>query len=344
MSISTGVKDLSVIGLELPRFAQFVRQVVKLRSDQLKACLEQQHRAGGRLEEILRRQGLLSPEQLAQILKNQARWVATAMQADMAPSTFPYPAFLSLCLPAYNEQENIEDTLDAACAILPEFVERFEIVVVNDGSTDRTGVLVADYARREPRVRLINHAGNRGYGVAVTSGLRAAVGDLIAFIDSDGQFSLLDLPRLLALLDDECDVAIGYRQQRADRFHRRLNAWGWNWLVRLLLGVWVTDMDCAFKVFRRHAVDQLGPLTGGAAFNADLLSQCLDHGMRIRESPVAHYPRDHGVPTGARLKVIIRAFGELARLWWRSRIIVRAPVNSTRKCPLSPYSRSDCRW
>src|SRR5207244_6047907 len=120
-------------------------------------------------------------EQIVEVMKFQARWVAAISQAENRQTSFPYPAFLSLCFPAYNENSNIEDTLTAACAMLPEFVERFEIVVVDDGSKDGTGATVEHFAEQEPRVRLIRHERNRGYGAAVTSGIRAAGGDLVAF-------------------------------------------------------------------------------------------------------------------------------------------------------------------
>lgn len=310
------VKVSSVMELERPQFGQLVRQVVKLRSEQVESCLEEQRRLGGRLGlgQVLLRRGLISCEQIAEVLRFQARWVATAMQGDVEPDAFPCDTFLSLCLPAYNEEANIEDTIDAALAILPEFVRRFEVVVVDDGSHDGTGARVARYAGREPRLRLVRHRRNQGYGAAVTTGLRAARGDLVLFTDSDGQFSLLDLPRFLAQLQS-CDVVIGYRYCRADPWYRRMNACGWNWLIRLLLGVWVRDLDCAFKLFRREVVARLRLTAAGAGINAEILAQCLHSGLKVGEVPVAHYPRSHGTPTGAALRVICRAFRELPGLW-----------------------------
>jgi hypothetical protein len=308
------MKDKSVIGLERPSFGQSARKLVGLRSEQLEACLDQQRQMGGRLGEILHTQGLISAEQIQEVLRYQARWVAAAMQADLKPHGLPYRAFLSLCMPAYNEESNIKDTLDTAIAILPEFVQRFEIIVVNDGSADATKEVVSSYAEREPRIRLIDHEHNRGYGAAVTSGLRAARGDLVAFTDSDGQFSFLDLPLLLAQLPGS-DVVVGYRYQRADHCVRRLNAWCWNWLIRTMLGVQIRDLDCAFKLFRREVVDGLQLTATGAGINAEIMAQCTRAGLRIRETPVTHYPRYHGAPTGAALRVILRAFRELPRLW-----------------------------
>ncbi len=316
MQIGTRKRLASLLELERPLFGQMVRQVVKLSSEELEKCLEQQRQAGGNigLGQILLNQGLMSRSQIAEVLQLQARWVATAMRGDMGSASFPYQTYLSVCLPAYNERANIEDTLDGACAMLPEFVERFEIVVVDDGSQDGTGDIVARYSLREPRVRLVRHERNRGYGAAVTSGLQAARGDLVFFTDADGQFSLLDLPQFIARLA-ECGAVIGYRYRRADPWHRRFNAWGWNRLIRCVLGVRVRDLDCAFKLFRREVVERLQLTSTGAAINAEILVQCARGGVSIRELPVAHYPRCHGAPTGAAFRVILRAFRELPQLW-----------------------------
>jgi glycosyltransferase involved in cell wall biosynthesis len=300
--------------LERPLFGQSVRRVLGLRSDLLKECLDHQREVGGRLGEILRSRGLITREQIFEILGYQARWIASATQVDLSPHSYPYPAFLSLCMPAYNEQCNIQDTLDAACAILPAFVQRFEIIVVNDGSKDETGAIVGRYAEQDPRVRLVTHEHNCGYGAAVSSGLRAAEGDLIAFTDSDGQFSLLDLPQLLTRLKGS-DVVVGYRYRRADNWVRRMNAGAWNWLIRTMLNVQIQDLDCAFKLFRREVVDNLSLTAQGAGINAEIMAQCARHGRTVREMPVTHYPRYYGAPTGAALKVILKAFRELPRLW-----------------------------
>jgi hypothetical protein len=300
--------------MEHPPLGQFLRQVAGLSSDQLGALLEQQYETGGRVGEIARERGWCSKEQLQESLRLQAQWVADSLRSDFGRQSLPYPAFLSLCLPAYNESKNIVTTLESATAMLPAFVRRHEIIVVNDGSQDETETAVRRFARKEPSVRLVNHSENRGYGAAVTSGLRAARGDLIAFTDADGQFSFLDLPRLLARLDG-AEVVVGYRYCRADPWHRRLNAWGWNWLIRTVLGVWVRDLDCAFKLFRREIVDQLRLTATGAAINAEIMAQIVRRNVRLCELPVRHYPRYHGAPTGAALRVILRAFRELPRLW-----------------------------
>lgn len=226
------------------------------------------------------------------------------------PPTTRWPVKLSLCLPAYNEQDTILATLTAALAELPRLCESLEVLVVDDGSRDATAARVRSVALRDPRVRLLSHAINRGYGAAVSSGLREAAGELVMFADSDGQFDFADAGRLLARLPDN-DFVIGYRRSRAESFKRRFNAWAWGRLVRLMYGVRVRDLDCAFKIFRREVVDRLQLTASGACINAELMCQCQRAGFRFEEVPVEHYPRLAGRSTGSSLSVILRAFREL---------------------------------
>jgi hypothetical protein len=144
--------------------------------------------------------------------------------------------------------------------------------------------------------------------------LRAAQGDLIAFTDSDGQFSLLDLPNLLGCSHAN-DVVVGYRYPRADPWYRSMNAFAWNRLIRLLFGVRVRDLDCAFKLFHREVLENIEMTANGAAINAEILAQVFRDRLRIKEVPVGHFPRYHGAPSGAGLKVIMKAFKELPQLW-----------------------------
>jgi Glycosyl transferase family 2 len=307
-----GTDLINVPRLAHPRFGELASQLYGVKSAAIERGLETQRAEGGRLGEILRKQGLLDREQVKGILRAQASWAAREMNKG-APPIFPFKEPFALCLPAYNEQDNIEDTLDAACAILPEFVERFELVVVDDGSKDQTGPVLARFAEQEPRLRIVKHPENRGYGAALTSALRASQGDLVCILDSDGQFSLLNLPELL-LRTDTADVVIGYRKKRADSPIRLLNAWAWNRLMRVLLGITARDLDCAFKVFRQDTVQNLSLTSRGACISAEILVQCLRWGLKIAEVPVDHYPRSHGAPSGAALRVIAKAFRELPHL------------------------------
>jgi len=226
---------------------------------------------------------------------------------------------ISVVLPAYNEEQVIASTVFAVLHALNAWRMDFEILVVNDGSTDRTGEIVAALVDAFPRVRLITHATNQGYGSSLVSGFAAATKELVFFMDSDGQFDIQDLQEFFPLID-MYDAVIGYRIDRQDSWMRKINAWGWNQLIGWVLGVHVRDVDCAFKLLHTEFLHQHPLETRGAMINAELLYRLQRAGSSYKEVGVIHLPRLHGQATGAKLSVILRAFRELfvsARKWNR---------------------------
>jgi len=193
-----------------------------------------------------------------------------------------------------------------------------EIILVNDGSRDATTPLCDELAEQYPEVRAIHHTDNRGYGAALKSGILAARYDYIFFTDSDGQFDLQELENLIEWAG-QYEIVTGYRAKRQDPPHRLINAWGWKTLVRMVLGVKVRDIDCAFKIFQRSVFDRVQIRSVGAMVNTEILAQAMAFGMRIHEVKVSHYPRRYGKPSGANLRVIAKAFRELFRLWGQLR-------------------------
>jgi glycosyltransferase involved in cell wall biosynthesis len=220
---------------------------------------------------------------------------------------------ISAVLPAYNEQEVIAQTVEAVDKGLARLSDDFEIIVVDDGSRDATAERLAELQVSYPRLRMVTHPHNRGYGSAVASGFSAATKELVFLTDGDKQFDVAELSEFLPLPDD-VDLYVGYRQPRADPWIRRFYGWGWNELVRLLFGPTARDVDCAFKLFRREVWERTHVRSTGATFSAELLVKARHLGFRLRERPVRHYPRPAGSPTGARPSVIARAFKELFRL------------------------------
>ena len=225
--------------------------------------------------------------------------------------------------PMYNEEANIEEAVARALRVLPRVAEAFEVIVVNDGSRDRTGELADRLAAAHPEVRAVHHPVNRGYGAALRSGIAASRLEWIFYTDGDNQFDLEELPRLLALRD-QAEIVTGYRSPRSDPFIRRLNAGGFNFLCWILLGVHLRDIDCAFKLFRASIFQGMELKANGATIDLEILARARRRGARVRELPVRHYPRRFGSQTGANLKVILRAFRELFRLWAELRIPRRA--------------------
>ncbi len=222
---------------------------------------------------------------------------------------------LSVFFPAYNEQENIEATVSKALVECEKIASKYEIIIVNDGSRDETGAIAARLAAHNPQVKVITHNPNRGYGGALKSGIYAAQYKYITFNDSDGQFDFSQIERFIPYIDDYA-VVIGYRTKRIEGFVRWANAKAWSSLINLLFGLHVTDIDCAFKLFRKEVVEKIPPLQSeGALISTEFLVKAKRARYTIKEVPVDHLPRKGGKPTGANIKVIIKAFYELFKLW-----------------------------
>jgi glycosyltransferase involved in cell wall biosynthesis len=221
---------------------------------------------------------------------------------------------LSMVFPAHDEEGNLEPLLDAAFELAAKLPQRVEVIVVDDGSRDGTARVVEGRRVREPRLRLVRHDTNRGYGAALRSGLRAARGRLVFFSDADRQFSLLELETLLAHAD-RYEVVVGYRAPRADPWLRRLIAALGGAAARALFGVRVRDIDCAFKLFHREVLEGMRIASDGIFVNTEVLARAARAGFRIHEVPVSHRPRRRGRQTGARPRVIARMLREGARLY-----------------------------
>lgn len=221
---------------------------------------------------------------------------------------------LSVILPAYNEEDNIKKTVSGVISNLEKNIDRFEVIVVNDGSNDSTGDIVQKLSSSDPRIILVNHLENQGYGAALRSGFVRASLDYVFLMDSDGQFDSGELERFFPYIDESA-IVIGYRENRADSSIRTLNAWLYHLYIELLFGLSVKDIDCAYKVFPRIAYERIKPIkSGGALFSAEFLIKLKRVGYKIIELPVSHFPRLFGKQTGANLKVILRMFKECWKL------------------------------
>ena len=214
---------------------------------------------------------------------------------------------LSIVFPAYNEAENIRTSIEGALPFIHS--HDAEIIVVDDGSQDTTAARVLQL--QQPRVRLISHAQNRGYGAALRTGFLQARGEWIFFTDADLQFDLAQL-HLFWQHKDAYDLIIGYRSPRKDPLHRRIYGRMWRALVNYKCGLKIRDINCAFKLMRRECVQARPILASGASINAELLYHLKS--KRILQLPVLHQPRTKGVQTGAQPDVIMRALWELWQL------------------------------
>lgn len=233
-----------------------------------------------------------------------------------APRTSSATGFVlpsvSIVLPAYNEEDIIEAVVQKCCDYLEKVCPDYEIVVVNDGSKDRTGEILDGMHAANPKVKPV-HQANKGYGGALQAGFKNAHKGYVFFMDSDNQFDITELDKLIPHLGS-VDVVLGYREHRQDHMGRKLNALGWKTLVNLLFHLGVRDIDCAFKIFKYEKLQEALPESEGAMINTEMLVKLKRRHTTWVEVPVTHYPRLGGKATGANLKVILKAFKELLKL------------------------------
>jgi glycosyltransferase involved in cell wall biosynthesis len=216
----------------------------------------------------------------------------------------------------YNEEGNIEHAVTSALAVHASVTDRYEVIVVDDGSRDRTGAIADRLAAVNPCVRVVHHPVNRGYGAALRSGFAAATYPLVVLADGDNQFDLGELSVLLRALGP-FDIVSGYRIARHDPAVRRLYAFLYNCLARFLFNIPVRDVNCGLKVYRRDLLERLLPQlrSTGALINVEMLARARKLGATVTEVGVHHFPRETGRPTGGNPGVIARAFRELLELW-----------------------------
>lgn len=225
---------------------------------------------------------------------------------------------LSVFLPAYNEEANLGKTIKNVVENLKKNVSTWELIVVNDGSKDKTGQVADDWSKKDKRISVIHHNPNRGYGAALKSGLYACKYPWISFIDSDGQFDFSEINRFIDTQQKtKADMVIGYYLGRKVSFTRKLNTFAWQIIVKMLFGLNVRDIDCGFKLISKKVVDTIEPLQSerGAFISSEFLIKAKKSGFKIVEIGANHFPRKNGEGTGANIDVIIQSFIDLFRLW-----------------------------
>ncbi len=223
------------------------------------------------------------------------------------------PLRLSIFFPCYNEEANVERTTLSALQVGRDVADECEIIIVNDGSRDRTGEIANQLAANHPEVRAVHNNPNLGYGGALQRGFRESRLDWVFYTDGDGQFDFNELPKLLPMLN-KYDIVSAYRLNRQDPLLRKINAFCWSTLVNRTFKMRIRDIDCAFKIFPRTLFDRIDMQSTGALIDTEILAKCTYLDYRIGQIGVHHYPRTAGDQTGANLKVIARAFVELYRL------------------------------
>lgn len=220
--------------------------------------------------------------------------------------------------PAYNDAPSLPGLIDKTFAVLAEHVDDYEVIVVNDGSYDNTGeVLAALRQKHGPRMRVITHEANRGYGGALRTGFSSATKEYVFYTDGDGQYDVGEIPALLALMEPGVGLVNGYKLQRNDPWHRIWIGAVYNRFARFLFRIRLRDVDCDFRLIRRQLLEEIHLTSTSGTICVELVRKLELSPYRTVEVGVHHYPRLHGRSQFFRLRSLLRTLYQLIRLYVR---------------------------
>ncbi len=234
---------------------------------------------------------------------------------------------ITIFFPAYNDEGSIAMLVQKALTLLPQLTHDYEVIVVNDGSQDGTAAVLDALARTDPKLRVIHHPSNRGYGGALQTGFRHATKDLIFYTDGDGQYDVDELARLLPLLRDDVEVVNGYKRKRADKQQRIVLGGIYQRLARTLFGLPIRDVDCDFRLLRRHAIQSIALHSISGCICTEMIYKLHAAGYRFAETPVHHYARLHGQSQFFTLHRVARTAADFFALWLKLIVKPRLTVS-----------------
>lgn len=223
---------------------------------------------------------------------------------------------ISAVFPAYNDGGTIASMVAAAWIALKQVTEDFEIIVVNDGSSDYTSTMLTEISTRYPELRVITHPSNMGYGAALRTGFSAATKDWVFYTDGDSQYNPLELVILVDALHDGVDVVNGYKLTRNDSWMRVVIGRAYHYFVKFLFSIRIRDVDCDFRLIPRSILEEIDLKSNSGAICLELVKKIQDTGYIFAEVPVNHYSRKYGVSQFFVPWRIIRTLRQLVDLYW----------------------------
>jgi glycosyltransferase involved in cell wall biosynthesis len=241
---------------------------------------------------------------------------------------------ISAFFPAFNDAENLRVQIPRTFKTLQQLTKDFEVIVVDDGSTDTTSTVLESLRQQFPLLRVVRHTHNLGYGAALQSGFIHSIKELIFYTDGDGQYDVRELDKLLEKLTSDVDVVTGFKINRADSVHRAMVGKLYHRLVKAFFRLRVKDVDCDFRLIRRKVMEAISLTSRTGAICVDLMCQIERNGYRVVEVPVNHYPRLHGRSQFFRAGPVARTVVDIFRLWVQ--LILLKRIHSTRGTPRSP--------
>jgi len=238
------------------------------------------------------------------------------------------PAGLSMFFPAYNDGGTIASLVIRAVQVAARLTPNYEVIIVNDGSTDSTGEIADELARTYPQVRVIHHQHNRGYGGALRTGFAAAARELVAYTDGDAQYDPAELEALWKRLTPEVDVVTGYKISRSDPWHRIVIGRIYHHTVKILFRLRVRDVDCDFRLMRREIFNRVRLERDTGVICLEMMRKIQDAGFRVVEVPVHHYHRAHGRSQFFNVRRVFWTGVDVLKLWVQLIVLGRGRQNS----------------
>lgn len=242
---------------------------------------------------------------------------------------------ISVFFPAFNDEKTIKSQVTDALAVLPSLTDDFEVLIVNDGSTDSTPAVLDALAHTQSHVRVIHHHRNQGYGAALRTGLAHARKDLIFYTDGDGQYDARELALLFPLMTDKVGIVNGYKINRSDGRHRVVLGKLYNRLARIFFRLPIRDVDCDFRLMRRAAVERLDLVSSSGVICVELVRKLHADGCAFAEIPVHHYPRRHGRSQFFTPRRVARTAFDFFMLWFKLVVMRPAPAKHKSVPPAS---------
>lgn len=227
---------------------------------------------------------------------------------------------ISFFCPAYNDEKNIPILIPKAIKVFKKISSKFEIVIVEDGSPDRTSIVADELAKKyKPLITVVHHRQNQGYGAALKKGfLKARKYDFVCYTDGDLQFNVADYAKLVPFLEDY-DAVVGYRRKRSLSRQRLIQTLVYNFLVRILFSTRAKDINCSMKIVKRSVIDKIHLTSTSPFLDAELLINLQRKGIKIKQVEVSHYNRRFGEASGGKPKVILSTVKDMFNFWIEGR-------------------------
>jgi glycosyltransferase involved in cell wall biosynthesis len=223
---------------------------------------------------------------------------------------------LSVFFPAYNDAKSLPELLERTFEVVPKLTSDYEVIIIDDGSTDETAAVLANLSERyAPTLRIITHSSNRGYGAALKTGFSACTKDLVFYTDGDGQYDVRELEALWQRMRSDIDVVNGYKLNRGDGRTRAVIGNTYNWIIRHLFNIEIRDVDCDFRLIRRAVLNEFQLLSHTGSICLELVKKLQNIGARFDEVGVHHYRRAHGRSQYFRLNSVVATLFQLLMLY-----------------------------